>query len=138
MDFLSNTQLIGTTANVATLLFAVVIVLQILLAAGILPVSMAWGGRQSKLSASLRISSIIAAILLGVFIFVIRYRAGLVGNLPVPVVIMVASWIITAFMAVNTLGNLASLSTKERVVFGPITSLLTLACLLISASSLAI
>jgi hypothetical protein len=116
----------------------VVIVLQILLAAGILPVSMAWGGRQTKLTASLRISSIIASILLGAFIFVIRYRAGLVGNGPIPAVIMVLSWIITAFMAFNTLGNLASLSTKEKVVFGPITSLLTLACLLISASSLAI
>lgn len=138
MDFLSNTQLIVSTANVATLLFAVVIVLQILLAAGILPVSMAWGGRQSKLTASLRISSIIAAFLLGMFIFVIRYRAGLVVNGPIPTVIMVASWIITVFMAFNTLGNLASKSTKEKIVFGPITALLTLACLLISASSLAI
>jgi hypothetical protein len=138
MDLLSNTQLIVTTANVATLLFAVVIVLQLLLAAGILPVSMAWGGRQSKLTASLRISSIIAAILLGAFIFVIRYRAGLIGNPPIPVVVLVASWIITAFMAVNTLGNLASKSIKEKLVFGPITFLLTLACLLISASSLAV
>ena len=138
MDFLSNTQLIDTTANVATILFAVVIVLQLLLAVGILPVSMAWGGRQSKLTASLRISSIIAAILLGAFIFVIRYRAGLIGSGPIPVVFLVASWIITAFMAFNTLGNLASLSTKEKLVFGPITALLTLACLLISASSLAI
>jgi hypothetical protein len=138
MDFLSNTQLIVTTANIATFLFVLVIVLQIMLSVGILPVSMAWGGRQSKLTASLRISSIIAAILLGAFIFVIRYRSGLVDNMPIPVVIIVVSWIITAFMAFNTLGNLASKSTKEKVVFGPITSLLTLACLLISASSLAI
>jgi hypothetical protein len=138
MDFLPNTQLIVATANVATLLFVVVIVLQILLAAGILPVSMAWGGRRSELTASLRISSIIAAILLGTFIYVIRFRAGLVGSGPIPVVIMVASWIITAFMAFNTLGNLASLSTREKVVFGPITALLTLACLLISASNPAI
>jgi len=41
-------------------------------------------------------------------------------------------------MAFNTLGNLASKSLKEKLVFGPITFLLTLACLLISASSLAI
>lgn len=135
MNFLSDTQFITATANVATLLFAVVIVLQILLAAGILPVSMAWGGRQSKLTASLRISSIIAAILLGVFLFVIRYRAGLVGSGPIPTVIVVTSWVITAFMAFNTLGNLASKSVKEKVVFGPITALLTLACLLISAQA---
>ena len=138
MDFLSNTQLIVTTANVATVLFAAVIVLQLLLAAGILPVSMAWGGRQSQLTPSLRISSIIAAILLGAFIYIFRYRAGLIGNTPIPVIILVTSWIITAFMAFNTLGNLASKSSKEKLVFGPITFLLTLACLLISASRLAI
>jgi hypothetical protein len=138
MDFLSNTRLIVLAANVATILFAVVIILQLLLAAGVLPVSMAWGGRQSKLTAALRISSIVAAVLLGTFIYVIRYRAGLVSSGPIPVVIMVASWIVTALMAVNTLGNLASLSIKEKVVFGPVTFLLTLACLLISASRLAV
>ena len=137
MDFLSNTQIIVTTANIATLLFAVVIVLQLLLAAGILPVSMAWGGRQSVLTPALRVSSLIAAILLGAFIVVIRTRAGLTGNAPIPGFILVASWMITAFMAFNTLGNLASKSVKEKLVFGPITLLLTLACLLISASRLA-
>ncbi len=138
MDLLTNTQLIVTTANMATLLFAVVIVLQLLLAAGILPVSMAWGGRQSKLISSLRASSIIAAILLGGFIYIIRTRAGLIGSAPIPVMIQVTSWIITAFMAFNMLGNLASKSLTEKLVFGPVTFLLTLACLVISASSPAI
>jgi hypothetical protein len=134
MSLLSNTKLIHTTANIATFLFVVVIVLQISLAAGILPISMAWGGRQSQLTASLRIASIIAAVLLGAFIYVIRYRAGLVGKVPIPVLIKVISWIITAFMAFNTLGNITSLSTNERLVFGPITFILTVACLLVSAS----
>jgi len=72
-----------------------------------------------------------------VFIYVIRYRAGLVGALPIPVLIKVFSWIITAFMAFNTLGNLTSLNTKEKIIFGPITLLLTVACLLVSASGAA-
>jgi hypothetical protein len=134
MSLLSNTKLIHTTANIATFLFAVVIVLQILLAAGILPISMAWGGQQSQLTASLRIASIIAAVLLGAFIYVIRYRAGLVGNTPIPVFILVVSWIITAFLAINTLGNITSLSTNEKLLFGPVTFILTVACLLVSAS----
>jgi hypothetical protein len=136
MPLLSNTKLIHTTANIATFLLGVVIVLQILLAAGILPISMAWGGRQSQLTASLRIASIIAAVLLGAFIYGIRYRAGLVGTVPIPGWIKVVSWIITAFMAFNTLGNLTSLSTNEKLLFGPITLILTAACLLISASRL--
>lgn len=92
------------------------------------------GGRQSQLTTSLRIASIIAAVLLGVFIYVIRYRAGLVGNVPIPVIIKVASWIITAFMAFNTLGNITSLSINEKLLFSPITFILTVACLLVSAS----
>jgi hypothetical protein len=135
MSLLSNTKLIHTAANIATFLFVVVIVLQILLAAGILPISMAWGGRQSQLTISLRIASIIAAVLLGAFIYVIRYRAGLVGKVPIPVLIKVISWIITALMAFNTLGNITSLSTNEKLLFGPVTFILTVACLLVSASS---
>jgi hypothetical protein len=135
MSLLSNTPFIHTTANIATFLFVVVIVLQIFLAAGILPISMAWGGRQSQLTDSFRIASIIAAVLLGAFIYVIRYRAGLVGNVPIPGFIKVVSWIITVFMAFNTLGNIASSSTKEKLLFGPVTFILTVACLLVSASS---
>ena len=135
MSLLSNTKLIHTAANIATFLFVVVIVLQILLAAGILPISMAWGGRQSQLTISLRIASIIAAVLLGAFIYVIRYRAGLVGKAPIPVLIKVVSWIITAFMAFNTLGNITSLSANEKLLFGPVPFILTVACLLVSASS---
>jgi len=134
MSSLSNTKLIHLTANLATFLFAVVIFLQIFLAAGILPISMAWGGRQSELTVSLRIASIISAVLLGVFIYVIRYRAGLVGKIPIPKIIIVVSWIITAFMAFNTLGNVTSLSSNEQLFFGPITFVLTVACLLVSAS----
>jgi hypothetical protein len=134
MSLLANTKFIQTTANIATIMFAVVIVLQILLAAGILPVSMAWGGRQSQLTPSLRVASIVAAVLLGAFIYVIRYRAGLAGSVPIPILIKMASWIITAFMAFNTLGNLTSLSTTEKLLFGPVTLILTVACLLVSAS----
>lgn len=134
MIILSNTKFIYLTANIATFLFIVVIVLQILLAVGILPISMAWGGRQPQLTATLRIASIVAAALLGVFIFVIRYRAGLVGNVPIPVMVKVVSWIITAFMALNTLGNITSLSVNEKLIFGPITFMLSVACLIVSAS----
>lgn len=134
MSLLSNPELIQAAANLATFLFVVVIVLQILLAAGILPISMAWGGRQSQLTTSVRIASIVAAVLLGAFMYVIRYRAGLVGNGPIPGWIMVVSWIITAFMVLNTLGNIASKSTHEKIIFGPVTFLLAVACLLVSAS----
>ena len=130
----SNTKLTHLTANFATFFFGVVIILQLLLAAGILPITMAWGGRQSELTISLRIASIISAILLGVFAYVIRYRAGLLGKTKIPVSIKVISWIITVFLAVNTLGNITSLSNSEKILFGPVTFILTFACLIVSIS----
>lgn len=135
MTLLSNATFIQTVANIATLLFVVVIVLQILLALGILPISMAWGGRQAQLTPSLRIASLVAVVLLGAFIYVIRYRAGLLGVTSIPLSIKIFSWIITAFMAFNTLGNIASSSKMEKIIFAPVTVLLTLACLIISASN---
>jgi len=50
--------------------------------------------------------------------------------------IKVISWIITVFMAFNTLGNIASSSNGEKLIFGPITFLLTIASLIVSASRL--
>jgi len=84
-------------ANAATVLFGVVIVLQLLLAAGILPITMAWGGRQQTLTVPLRLASLASAIVLGLLAYVIRRRVGLVGGFPIPTVIKGLSWATTAF-----------------------------------------
>lgn len=136
MSIFSRTSIVRIAANVATILFVLTIILQLLLATGILPISMAWGGRQSELTTPLRIAGLAAAVLLGFFIYVIRRRAGLIGDMPIPMNIRFLSWIITAFMAFNTLGNLASLSIGEKILFAPISFLLAIACLIVSASSL--
>ncbi len=121
-------------ATAATVLFAVVILLQLLLAAGILPVTMAWGGQQDTLTFSLRVASLVAVFVLGCFIYVIRRRAGLIGPEPIPVSIKVMSWVITGFMALNTLGNLASSSLGETLLFTPITFVLLICCGVVSLS----
>ena len=121
-------------ANVATVLFAIVIILQLLLAAGILPVTMAWGGTQTELTLTLRLASVAAAIILAGFAYVIRRRAGLIGDPPPSTAIKILSWVITAFMVLNTLGNLTSQSTAEKIVFTPLTVLLAISCFIVSVS----
>ena len=121
-------------ANIATVLFVLVIILQILLALGILPVSMAWGGRQSELTTNLRLASLAAVIVLALFAYVIRRRTGIVGYGPPSLLIKILSWIITAFMLLNTLGNLTSQSTAEKLLFGSITILLLICCFVVSIS----
>lgn len=134
MSYLSRPNFVQTMANVATVLLALFIGMQLLLAAGILPVSIAWGGRQTELTPALRLASIAAAFILAFFIYIIRSRAGLMGSLPVPTWIRVAAWIVTGYMALNTLGNFASVNNVERFVSGPITIAITLACLVVATS----
>jgi hypothetical protein len=122
-----------TAGNIATLAFLAVIVLQLLLALGILPVTMAWGGSQTVLTPSLRLAHVLAAILLAGFAYVIRRRAGLLHARPSRL-IKILAWVITAFLFLNTLGNFASSSTAEKFIFGSLTLVLAIACLLVSAS----
>lgn len=134
MTYLSKPNLVQFSANVATALFAVFIVVQLLAAAGAFPVSMLWGGRQTELTMTMRLTSVVAAVILGAFIYIIRYRAGLLGSVPQPTAIRIAAWVVTGYMALNTVGNFASVSTVERFLFGPMTILMTVACLIVAAS----
>ena len=120
--------------NVATALYALTIILQLLLSAGILPITMAWGGREPVLTTNLRIASLASAALLLFFIYVIRRRAGLVRDASITPIIKVLSWLVTAFSALNFLGILVSLSSGEKILFGPISFFLLVACILVSLS----
>jgi len=135
MAYLLNVNFVQTTANIATVLFVFFIGFQLLLAAGLLPVSMAWGGRQTELTPVLRLASIAAVILLGVFIYIIRYRAGLIGSVPAPTAIRVLAWVVAGYMTLNTVGNFASVNSIEKLLFGPMTIIITIACIIVAASN---
>jgi hypothetical protein len=134
MTYLSKPNFVRNAANIASILFAIFAVVQLLVAAGIIPISILWGGRQPELTPSLRVTSVVAAIILGVFIYIIRYRAGLVGSMPQPAIIRVSAWVVTGYMVLNTLGNFASVSNVERFLFGPMTIVMAVTCLIVAAS----
>ena len=134
MTYLTKPNFVRNAANIASVLFFIFVVVQLLVAAGIIPISMLWGGRQPELTPSLRVTSVVAAVILGAFIYIIRYRAGLAGRLPQPIIIRVAAWVVTGYMVVNTLGNFASVSTVERFVFGPMTIILAITSFIVAAS----
>lgn len=134
MTYLSKPNFVQLAANIATALFAIFIGVQLLAAAGVFPVSMLWGGRQTELTMTMRLTSVVAAVILGAFIYIIRCRAGLVGSVPPPTVIRIAAWVVTGYMVLNTLGNFASVSSVERFLFGPMTIVMAVACLVVAMS----
>lgn len=118
----------------ATLFFIITIIMQLLLAMGVLPITMAWGGTQTVLTPKLQIASILASIILVFFAIIIRRRAGISGNGVSSRLNHILSWGISAYFMLNTMGNLISTSILERIVFGPISFFLALTCLIVSLS----
>lgn len=130
-------KVIKTSANIATVVFGLVILYQLLIALGVIPVTMAWGGRQDELTFGLRIASIAAMAILILFAIIIRWRAGLLESKEITLVMRILSWVVTAYMVLNTLGNLTSQSLGEKILLTPLTLILLVTCLLVSASKTA-
>ncbi|MGL4373492.1 MAG: hypothetical protein ACRCS6_06895 [Turicibacter sp.] len=107
-------------------------IFQFLLALGLPLGEFAWGGQYKVLPRNLRIGSFISIFTL-IFIGVIFLaKANLVNVELNETLINVCSWVFTGFLGLNTLGNFASKSKKEKFVMGPITIVATLAGLIIA------
>ena len=128
----SKLSLISTLGYISVGLFSIVMILQLLLAAGILPVSMAWGGRSTVLTPVMRLSSLIAIIILCYFTYMIARRSGILGTTPPSKLIKIVSWLVTVYLVFNTMMNFLSSSTAERWIFGPITFALVVLTLIIN------
>ncbi|MES2642728.1 MAG: hypothetical protein V4850_24810 [Myxococcota bacterium] len=109
-------------AIVASVVLALVMVFQLLLAAGLPFGRAAWGGAHRVLPTRLRVGSVLSAVVLGGAAWVVLARAGLVGVDSVWV--RAATWVFTGLFALNTLGNLASKSAAERYGMTPVTVVL--------------
>lgn len=123
-----------TAGQVATVAFVFAIALQLSLALGVLPVSWAWGGAQSVLTPPLRLASLAAAVILALAAYVIRRRAGLLGAGQSGRGVRILSWVIPAYLVLNTLANFASPSLGEKLLFGPLALVTALACLIVAWS----
>ena len=96
--------------------------LQIALAAGAPLGEHVWGGTQERvLPTSMRAVAGGAAIALGAATAIVARQAGLVGR-PAGW-ISPTTWGIAGYLALNTVGNLASSSGVERWAFGPATAI---------------
>lgn len=95
--------------------------LQIALAAGAPIGEHFWGGGQDRvLPAGMRFASVGASLLLVGMAFTVARRAGLIGR-PAKW-LRPATWTVAGYLALNTVGNIASTSNIERYVFGTSTA----------------
>lgn len=84
-----------------------------------------WGGRhEGVLPTSLRIGSGVAVGVLVGMAAVVLVRSGVIRTAGGPGRFAKTTWAVSAYMTLNTLGNVASESNVEQAVFGPFTALM--------------
>lgn len=127
-----------TVAVVAALLFGVMALFQLALALGVRWGAFAFGGRAVRgdgtLPPAYRFASAGAAVVLAAFAGVILTRGGVIGTSGDSTWVTVMSWVIVAFMAINTLMNFMGKHWIERYVFGGITLVLVVLCSIVAVA----
>jgi hypothetical protein len=129
---------VDAVAMAAAVLFGVMALFQVALALGVPWGAFAFGGRAVRddgtLPTAYRAASALTAVLLVVFAVVILTRGGVIGTSGDSTLVTVTSWVIVAFMAINTPMNLMGKHWIEKYVFGGITLVLVILCAIVAAS----
>ena len=109
-------------------------VFQILLIAGVPWGRFAWGGTQDRLSPSRRVAAGVAIVLYAAFVCVALLRSHVVAS-PAPALVGVISmWVVTGYLILSVLPNLASKSPHEKRLMVPVSAALAILALLIALS----
>ncbi|MDJ0790563.1 MAG: hypothetical protein QNJ71_01580 [Acidimicrobiia bacterium] len=129
---------VETIALIAVALFGVLAIFQAALALGAPLGEYAYGGRAATESGTLttryRIMSGVAVFILMGFAYLILARAGVIDSPLTDRFILVGSWAVVAYLALNTAANLMGKTNVERYVFGSITAVLVVLCAIVAAA----
>jgi hypothetical protein len=111
-------------AILAVAILGLLVVFQLLMAAGLPLGRAAWGGQHRVLPANLRLGSLAAA---GILIFagwIVLARAGLVAPGDKATAVRVISWVFAVHFTLNTVMNIVSGSPLEQWIMTPTAALL--------------
>ena len=118
---LISSRLSGNILFISLILLAVFHILTLL---GIVPYEIVWGGQIND-SSSLIIYEWIALFLTIIFILVVSIKIGYVKTEKFRKAINIGVWLIFGFFLLSTIGNLASGVSVEKMIFAPISILIT-------------
>jgi hypothetical protein len=110
------------------------VVFHLLMLFGVFPMDLVWGGRIIEKNDFYIMESISISVNV-LFIFVILGRAGYLTWSLSKRFFIVGVWIMAALFILNTVGNIFSLNETERLVFTPITLILSIACIMLNVVS---
>ena len=110
--------------NITTALLLLVLIYHMLIITSIIPYEAAWGGRLKTREDMLRFETV-SLLVNSLLLAVVSIKAGRL-KLKVPTrAVTILLWFFVGLFALNTVGNLASTSFWEMVIFTPMTALLS-------------
>ena len=110
--------------NVLLFSLGLLFIFHILVLLKVIPADIVWGGQIKGVPANLITLEIVALLVTAFFILTVAAKLGYIQAGKLSGVINVGLWLIFAYLLLNTLGNLASGISLEKLVFAPITILL--------------
>jgi hypothetical protein len=105
-------------------IFGLILIFHILIITGNIPYTIVWGGRlQSKLD-MYRFESV-SILLNSIFLLVVLLKMEII-KLRIPLkTVKIMLWLMVVLFLLNTIGNLFSINFWERIIFTPLTLLLS-------------
>lgn len=122
-----------TAETTLAIFFSLIIIFHLLVITSVIPSDIVWGSRLSSQDQLILFESI-SIVLNVVFLIVIFIRMGVLKMNVSKKLINGFLWAMMVLFLLNTLGNLASESSFEKLAFTPVTLILSI-CLLISLLS---
>jgi hypothetical protein len=110
--------------NALLIIFILVMIFHVLVLLGIMPFDIVWGGRLKSKDEMIPFE-ITSIALNSVMLGIVMMQAGFLKVNVKPIVLKVAFWCMFVLFAINTVGNIFSNNELERLIFTPLTLLLS-------------
>jgi hypothetical protein len=114
--------------NLLLISFGLLAVFDVLILLNILPSDIVWGGQIKDLASKL-ILEIIALFVTCIFAVIIAAKMDYIKAEKFKKAVNIGVWVIFAYLILNTIGNLASGISFEKLIFAPITVALAICVL---------
>jgi len=115
--------------NLLLISFGLLAIFDILILLNILPSNIVWGGQIKDPGVNLIVLELTALVVTLIFAIVIAAKVDYIKAGGFIKAVNIGVWVIFAYLILNTLGNLASAASFEKLVFAPVTLALAICTL---------
>src|SRR5690242_18396629 len=115
--------------NVLLFSLGLLFIFHILVLLRVIPADIVWGGQIKGVPANFGTLETVALLVTALFILIVAAKTGYISAGKLSAFVNVGIWLVFAYLLLNTLGNLASGISLEKLLFTPVTIILALCAL---------